>query len=660
MRVGYLVNGLGQTPWLSAFLEAPTCRVSSPRSVSGLTHVAGWGLKATAEKARRMAAQKGLGYLSLEDGFLRSLGLGVSGAPLHSLIVDSTGIYYDATRPSDLETRIAGPTPGADQLERARAGMNLLRQYRLSKYNHAPDQTLDVTDAAARRVLVVDQTAGDASVKYGLASPESFSDMLEAAVAENPDAEILVKVHPDVVAGKKQGHLPALARRLGCRLIGQDVNPWSLFDLVDQVYVVTSQLGFEALLAGKKVHCFGMPFYAGWGLTEDRVRCERRGIERSLEAVFHSAYLEYCRYVNPYTGQRCEFEDTVALIADQKRMRDRYAGQWAGFDFAGWKRNFIGRFLGPRARVNWYRTREASPPEQKRLVWASKLTPAQVERSERDGAELWRVEDGFIRSAGLGVDLVEPLSLVVDAQGIYYDSSSPSDLESILNHARITDDIRRRASKLRRMLVERKLSKYNVGSAGQLNLPQGRKVILVPGQVETDASIRTGAPGIRTNAGLLAAVRQACPDAFIIYKPHPDVVSGARVGNLPTGGSFDLEVRDIAMPDLLSQVDEVHTLTSLTGFEALMRKISVVTWGLPFYAGWGLTRDQLTCSRRTRQRSLDELVAAALILYPLYIDPETGDQVNAETAVEILSRQREERRRLSLRSHIWRRVRKPV
>jgi len=659
MRVGYFLNGLGQTPWLDVFLKAEAHRVSAFSPASGLTHVAGWGLKPTAKKARRFAAAKGLPYLSLEDGFLRSLGLGVTGSPLHSLIVDHSGIYYDATRPSDLETRIAEQSLNADQQSRARAGMALLQRYRLSKYNHAPDFIPVGLESTASRVLVVDQTAGDASILYGLASPEVFASMLDAAIAENPGAEILVKVHPDVVAGKKQGHLLELAQRRGCRLVTEDINPWVLLDLVDQVYVVTSQLGFEALLAGKQVHCFGVPFYAGWGLTEDRVQPERRGVNRSLEAVFHAAYLDYCRYINPYTGQRCRFEETVDLIADQKRVRDRYAGRWAALDFAGWKRNFMGKFLGAKASLTWRSSGQAIQESQV-LVWASKLTASLAERCRLEQKALWRVEDGFIRSAGLGADLIEPLSLVMDSRGIYYDATQPSDLEVMLNQAEITPDVIARAQRLRQTLVNQRLSKYNVGVQGTLEPPSDQKIVLVPGQVETDASIRTGCPDLRTNLELLKAVRQARPHGFIIYKPHPDVVSGARVGSLEGHEYVDLEVRDIAMPDLLEQVDEVHTLTSLTGFEALIRGLPVVTWGLPFYAGWSLTQDQLSCPRRTRRRTLDELVAAALILYPVYVDPSTGDPVNAETAVEILARQRQKQGKLPLRSHIWRRIRKRV
>lgn len=654
-----MVKGLGQTPWLAEFLGAPCARISGWPSLQRFTHVAGWGLKPSAIKARECATKLGVPYLSLEDGFLRSLGLGVDGAPLHSLIVDHSGIYYDATRPSDLETLIREQAPDPTQLQRAGDCIDMLKRYRLSKYNHSPDRPPAELGRENPRVLVVDQTAGDASIEYGLASAASFSEMLNAAVAENPGAEVLVKVHPDVIAGKKQGHLLEQARALGCRLIGDDLNPWALLDLVDRVYVVTSQLGFEALLAGKLVHCFGMPFYAGWGLTTDRQSVERRGVKRSLEAVFYAAYLQYCRYINPYTGKRCEFEDTVALIADQRRARDCFAGMWDAIDFADWKRAFIGRFLGPRAHVEW-RQQASEVSALKVLAWASKLDSALISGCRERGQELWRIEDGFIRSVGLGVDLIDPLSLVIDSRGIYYDASAPSDLEYMLEHDEFSPDLLRRAARLRQRLVALKMSKYNVGIQQRLDLPKDRRIVLVPGQVETDASIRTGSPQMQTNLELLRAVRHACPDAYIIYKPHPDVVCGGRKGEIPGQDYFDLEVQDLAMPDLLEQIDEVHTLTSLTGFEALLRGIPVHVWGLPFYAGWGLTEDHIDCPRRTRRRTLDELVAATLIRYPLYVDPDSGDQVNAETAVDILQQQRQKKRKTSLRTHVWRRIRKRV
>jgi capsular polysaccharide export protein len=175
-----------------------------------------------------------------------------------------------------------------------------------------------------------------------------------------------------------------------------------------------------------------------------------------------------------------------------------------------------------------------------------------------------------------------------------------------------------------------------------------RKIILVPGQVETDASIRHGATSIRTNLAFLRAVRSANPDAYIVYKPHPDVVSGLRAwgkGEEKAHGWCDEVVNDISMHELLGKVDEVHVLTSLTGFEALLRGKAVVTYGQPFYCGWGLTRDlALTpelARRRTRKLSLDELVAGALILYPTYVSRTTGRFTTPERALEELLSWRE-------------------
>ncbi|MBQ0784762.1 MAG: capsular polysaccharide biosynthesis protein, partial [Amphritea sp.] len=348
--IGYFSLGIGRIPYLDRYLEQPATRLGVINRSSQVTAIAGWGLKKTSSKVRRFAINQNLPYLSLEDGFLRSLGLGVNGALQHSLIVDKSGIYYDATRTSDLEQLISSAGFSDQELLRAKGGIELLRRYRLSKYNHAPDKTILLNADKEHRVLVVDQTAGDASIEYGLADFNSFKQMLESACADNPDAEILVKIHPDVLTGKKKGHLVQLARDYGCTVIGEDISPWALFDVVEKVYVVTSQLGFEALLAGKEVFCFGVPFYAGWGLTKDLKTVPRRKKSRSLEQVFFAAYLRYCRYINPYTGVRCEFEQTLALLADQKRQRDHYEGQWFGVGFGYWKKGFVASFLGGNAR----------------------------------------------------------------------------------------------------------------------------------------------------------------------------------------------------------------------------------------------------------------------------------------------------------------------
>ncbi|WP_447044932.1 capsular polysaccharide biosynthesis protein [Vreelandella sp. H-I2] len=617
--------------------------------------VIGWGLKPTSAHARRYAQRHQLTYIALEDGFIRSLGLGVNGFQPHSLVVDETGIYYDASRPSDLENWLNTATFDGEELAQAERCMALIARYRLSKYNHALDQPIQ--DAARARVLVVDQTAGDASIHYGGAQKESFQQMLNAAIVAHPESDILVKIHPDVIAGKKQGHLLNAASHPRCRVIGEDVNPWSLFDQVDHVYVVTSQLGLEALLAGKQVHCFGIPFYAGWGLTHDQLPCHRRRTKRTLTEVFAAAYLRYCRYANPYTRQFATLEETIALIADQKRQQERYRGNWRACGFSSWKRRFIGDFLGPAAQVKYCAELPANEQTNERLlVWSSRIDADFKHQHAQHMAALWHMEDGFIRSVGLGVDLTQPLSLVIDSQGIYYDPSQPSDLETLLSSATFSDDLLLRARQLRERLVALKLSKYNVRGQAEVELPKERYTILVPGQVESDASIATGSPHINTNSGLLSAVRKAHPDAFIVYKAHPDVLSGARVGALDTNAKrlYDLDASNIDIATLLERVDAVHTMSSLTGFEALLRQREVTTYGLPFYAGWGLTQDTLSCPRRTRALSLNALVAGTLILYPGYVDPTTRQLCNAETVVSLLEQARTQKNSLTWKQHLYR------
>lgn len=249
--------------------------------------------------------------------------------------------------------------------------------------------------------------------------------------------------------------------------------------------------------------------------------------------------------------------------------------------------------------------------------------------AQRLGAGLLRMEDGFYRSVGLGSDLIAPCSLVLDAQGIYFDPRMPSTLERLLNGEPPSEADVQRARWVREFIALHALTKYNVEACSTARWnTQGRMVVVVPGQVEDDASIRCGAPGINTNLALLQAVRAARPDAFIVYKPHPDVASLNRTGrvhaSLTAGLADHIETR-LSVISCIRACDELHTMTSQSGFEALLHGRRVVSYGVPFYAGWGLTEDRAPTghpafARRTRRLRLDELVAVSLLRYPLYFD----------------------------------------
>jgi capsular polysaccharide export protein len=606
---------------LGAKLEA--CKSSS--STEKLSGIIGWGLKDNTKNARTFARRRDLPFYSLEDGFIRSIGLGVDGAEPFGFILDRKGIYYNACQPSDLETLIK-VNQTTDQ-PRARRLIQRLVNIKATKYNHVwHSAKLDLDQRP--NILLIDQTYGDLSVQYGLADENSFQDMVDAALKQYPMGRLFVKTHPDVIAGKKKGYLTDILP-VGVELISEDCNAIALIQKMDHVFTVTSQMGFEALLANKKVTCFGMPFYAGWGLTEDMVQCSRRGENRSLEHVFEAAYLNYVRYVDPITEQRCELERILDLIENHKRIITQNRGRIFCFGFRWWKRGIIRHFLGAAGtKISFQKTpshqaAKSIDASSRFVVWGARDNKRIRHLARRHGIAIERVEDGFVRSVGLGSDYARPSSLILDRRGIYFDPRQPSDLEHLLNTVEPDEAAIARAQALRYQIVEAGISKYNNGCDTlhmALHRP-GQRIILVPGQVENDASIQTGSVDVRTNLDLLKAVRQDNPDAHIVYKPHPDVTAGNRKGKVSAAEAHkycDQIVTDCNINLCLDRADEVHTITSLTGFEALLRGKTVHTYGLPFYAGWGLTHDRHSVDRRRTERTLDELVYCCLILYPRY------------------------------------------
>lgn len=636
---GVLSAGVWRIPYLENFFPSPICRLS-PWSFTSAPHVnwiVAWGYRPSRRTAERYAQRRQLPVLTIEDGFIRSMGLGHQGYSPAALVLDDVGIYFDAHHASRLEQLIV---LGRDDTARAEWCLSELRQYRLSKYNHAPIVRLTLTTEL--NVLVVDQTWGDQSVAAGGADQQSFERMLQAALEQYPSATIWVKTHPEVSTGHKKGYLSAVISHPNVRYIRQPANPIALIEQMDAVYVVSSHLGFEALMLNRPVYCFGLPWYAGWGLTDDRAApvkllAERRGQSRSLSQLFTAAYFDYSRYIHPATGQACQLEQVIECFAEMVDWNEQLRGTLYCVRFSPWKRLFIRRFLHlPSVSIRFV----SSIPEQLAveshvLIWGSKLSQQALSSCR---CPVWRMEDGFVRSIGLGAHLVKPMSLVLDDQGIYYDPSSHSRLQRLCADIQLSQAEQQRARSLIQTLVEFELSKYNVGSTDEAwpTITEGQYRILVAGQVEDDASIRLGTRDVSTNQDLLQAVRTAHPTAFIIYKPHPDVEAGLRCGvvdRVVERGLADAVLTQWPMPACLDRVDAVHTMTSLTGFEALLRGLPVTCYGMPFYAGWGLTNDQYAHPERCRILTLEELVFAVLVKYPLYLLPNTHQLCRPEDVI---------------------------
>jgi capsular polysaccharide export protein len=530
--------------------------------------------------------------------------------------------------------------PDAALAARGVAALDRLRALRLPPGGHVrPFDPASIDPRGAPFVLVVDQAPDDSTLAPdGGHLPRAA---LEAARHECPGATILVL--PDCDDAR------LLSEATGVVRLPATLDPWSLFDRVERVHVASSRLGLDALIAGCRVVTFGRPAYAGWGLTDDRC-LPAQGRSRSLADVVAAVAIAGSRWFDPYDRRPITFEEAIDHAEELVRLerRDERPVIAVGLDRA--QRAGAEGFLdGAGTPIRFVADADAAMAEAQRtgarlVAWASRPLAALRPQAEARGIDFALIEDGFLRSVGLGAAFVRSLSIVVDRCGIYYDPSQPSDLEAILESADIPPALTVRAARLRAALVAASVTKYNIGrSSGPPLVPPGRYGVLVPGQVEDDASILRGASRIRTNLDLLRAARARHSDAFLIYKPHPDVEAGYRCGAIPaeaTAALADCVIHDRSITALFAECRAVETMTSLAGFEALLRGLAVATHGLPFYAGWGLTEDLAPHPRRTRRRTLDELVAAALILYPRYRDPISGLPCGPEIVLRRLAIER--------------------
>ncbi len=593
--------------------------------------VAVWGNSPTAHRGQNIAQKHNAPVVRVEDAPLRSLFPGRTGEPPLGLLIDQKGVHFDPATVSDLEELLAThPLDDTALLNRARGAIARMTEAHLTKYT-AFDPSLPPPDPGY--VLVIDQTRGDASVTASGADRARFIEMLVFAQEEHPGARVIIKSHPETTQGHRSGYFGPKDTNDRITLLTDPVSPWTLFEGAVGVYTVSSQLGFEAIFAGHKPRVFGQPFYAGWGLTTDEFPVPRRQRTLTRPQLFAAAMILYPKWYDPYRDRLGTLEDALETFAAQSRAwREDHAG-WAASAMRMWKRKPLQGFFGQHTPITFEDDPAKARATGKRwMVWAGK---AQVGHGDAV-----RIEDGFLRSRGLGAALVPPLSLVCDDLGIYYDPTGPSRLEKwITTRATLRPDQHARAARLIDAVTAKGLSKYNLNGTAQdlTSLPKGKR-ILVPGQVEDDASIRTGTDAVSTNRALLEATRAANPDAVILYKPHPDVEAGLRDGAVDADNLADLVLTNADPIALLAHVDAVWTMTSLLGFEALLRGVPVTTLGAPFYAGWGLTTDRGDVPpRRRAEPTVEGLVHATLIDYPRYRDPKTGLPCPVEVIVDRLA-----------------------
>lgn len=458
-----------------------------------------------------------------------------------------------------------------------------------------------------------------------------------AAQPELPSSYLLVRsptalLNCDDLAEQHRGALLWLSKPVPApdwpMVVGES-DPWHMLsgatalvcDAGDEVRIVADILGIPVFLAGA-------PDVA------PRL-CDNQG------SLLEEALPVGASFANPFNGDAMNLIEVIELCGFWRTLIDENRSIGSGLGFAFWKQESVLPLLwGGGDGSDFFRANGARSAGAV-AIWRSKAPAGAIEQLGRQGTEVVEVEDGFLRSKGLGADCVPPLSITVDRLGPYFDPAQPSELENLLEHGQFDPSLIVRARRLRETIVAAGLGKYDRDDATVERFAATKRHILVAGQVEDDRSILTGGCGLFSNLDLLERVRAREPDAYLIYKPHPDVVAGHRKGDIPghiCRQIADKVVSDASISSLIAMVDEVHVNTSLAGFEALMRQKQVTTYGVPFYAGWGLTTDLGPVpARRTRKRSLDELVAATLLVYPRYLDPVSGLPCPAEVVVDRLS-----------------------
>ena len=440
-----------------------------------------WGMKHSGLYLRKKIGESRPVYI--EDGFIHSFGYTKSKIPL-SICSDKNGIYYNCTSDSDL-FKYYSSNLSKDDILRSRKIIRLWKECSLSKYNF-PNL---IDPPAEKYVLLIDQIFGDLSLDYGDADNNSFKRMFEFATNNWPDHKIVIKIHPDVINHKKKGCFHSSYYLKPNVIVLGDVGQINkLIENSTAVCVVTSQVGFEALIYGKDVHVFGRPFYSGLGLTIDH-KVNNQNFEITLDQLVFSSLVKYQICLDPRTKKKCEIEEIMKYIFYSREASKFFPKNLEAINLTPWKARQINRFFysitGERVKsLTRFKTRMKNI-----IVWGKNI---RMEKNISKVNNYISVEDGFIRSVGLGAELYPPLSLLFDKKGIHYDASKSSDLEYLLQNFNVNHNQIIRARRIIDLIKKLKINKYNLRLKKEINLPNNfskKQIIGVLGQVETDNSI---------------------------------------------------------------------------------------------------------------------------------------------------------------------------
>lgn len=622
--------GMRDRKELEILLEAPIKYFRFPYGYEKVTAYLAWGYKPAGFRSKLYAQKHNKPCYVVEDGFLRSLYSSKASKTPLSIVFDKKGAYFDASIVTDLEELLVKKIVTSEQKKEAREAIDFFTKNRLSKYcitTPPPTSNFD-THLLKSAIVLIDQTLGDASLEYGGVSQENIPSIVEDILANNKDKKIFLKTHPDVIFGKSESCFSSLIQNERITKIPNDIALIDIFNQKPQIIALTSLAGFEALLHGCEVTCYGLPWYCGYGLTLDKHNDAKIVAQRrkplSLEEIFYLAYMVYPLYLDPNTLQKGNFWDVAYYLSRCIKHIEKLSGTIYAFGFRPWKqKDVLPFFKTPFNQVLYVKNAEQAIENKaildnknaKILVWSYKnQEDIDIIKSHNPNIPILRCEDGFIRSYGLGSDFIKPYSLAIDKNELYFYHSqdNPSEIQALLKEKSLPY-IQEQVKNLHNAIIANSINKYNLEVIKSLPIKTTKRKILAIGQVDGDASLKYGTDNnaiALSNQYLLDYAKSTYPDDFIIYKPHPDVISGNRGGMIKNPYDYcDYYAAEESVLSCIESSDIVITMTSLSGFEALIREKKLDILGHPFYKNIAMDI--------TDEKLLD-FIRSVFIDYPIY------------------------------------------
>lgn len=590
----------------------------------------GWGYSPYSQKAKKAAEKYEKPFIYAEDGFLRSPFVSSISKQPYSLVIDTQAPYYDYSKRTDLEALICQTELNQEQYQEAQKVIDYFTQHRLGKFSITSDTDIDPEGFTEGSILLIDQVAGDLSLQYGGVTERTAQYTVNTIREKYPNQKIYLKLHPEVFAGKKKGCFDFIHNDPDVVCIPKGELSY-LLTKKPHVHVLTSLAGFEACLHGCQTTTYGMPWYAAYGITEDLhpdiKQLQQRRKVTDLQTLFYCAYMQYTHYIDPISQKTLDIMTIMQFFARIKRHINLLSGNVIALGIRPWKKkDFLNWIETPFNKIDTVtddssfkevskRINSLGQEKTKIIVWGYKYSELIQEIQQAyPKIQIIRVEDGFIRSYGLGSDFFPPLSLSFDTGHLYYvhTEQGKSDFFGLLNQ----EPHIKRVHALRNKIQEHHITKYNIETLEELDIKTSKKIIFVPGQVAGDASLMHGGlpAHLKTDYDLLKQVRQDYPDSYILYKPHPDVYLGGRQEgekDHQCSEFYDQIITDVSIISCIKAADKIITLTSQAGFDALIHGKSVHCYGHPFYKAF------------TDNNNVEQLIHTALIEYPIYKDEKT-------------------------------------